>query len=149
MNTRNDLRDLILRAAFISMAFNFLAPNRADASCPPLPAPTGTVTTVTISQASQLSSIVGNAASNTTILLEDGTYSNVQLVFNHSGVTLRSKSGNRDAVIIDGGYTIGEILYIRTDHITVADLTVKRSKDHLAHIVSGAHYRHPLQSSSD
>jgi len=73
--------------------------------CPALPAPTGTFITVDPSQASQLPSIVAGAASGTTIPLKDGTYSGIEMPFKTPRVTLRSQSGNREAVILDGTYT--------------------------------------------
>ena len=109
--------------------------------CDPLPTnPSDTVITVTPSQAGQLSSIVYNAQSGTTILLEDGTYSVSPLQFHTANVTLRSKSGNRDSVILDGNYSTGEIVYISADHVTIADLTIRRALYHPVHVVGGGHY---------
>ena len=109
--------------------------------CDPLPAnPSDTVINVTPSQAGQLPSIVYNAQSRTTILLEDGTYTVSPLQFHTPNVTMRSKSGNRDSVILDGNYSTGEIVYISADHVTIADLTIRRALYHPVHVVSGGHY---------
>ncbi|MBW2733367.1 MAG: hypothetical protein JRH20_13335 [Deltaproteobacteria bacterium] len=107
--------------------------------CVPLPAPSGTIVTVTPSQASDLSSILASAQSGTTIALEDGTYlmegneSQRRLQFNVSGVTLRSASGDRNKVIIDGEYQTLEMITVQADDVTIADLTLRRAVDHLIH----------------
>src|SRR5688572_20322342 len=79
--------------------------------CEPLPPPTGNIINVTPAQASQLASIVSGAAAGATILLADGTYSigSQYISLSKNGLTLRSASGNRGAVIIDGGYAATEI----------------------------------------
>jgi len=126
----------------LSFFIAVILPSQALANfCDPLPTnPSDTVVTVTPYQASQLPSIVYNAQPGTTILLEDGTYSNPQLNFNRPRVTLRSKSGNRENVILDGQYSIGEIIFIRAANVTIADLTIKRAYYHPIHVVSGGHY---------
>jgi len=109
--------------------------------CDPLPAnPSDTVITVKSSQAGQLTSIVYDAQPGTTILLEDGTYSVSPLQFHNPNVTLRSKSGNRENVILDGNYSTGEIVYISAAHVTIADLTIRRALYHPVHVVGGGHY---------
>lgn len=113
----------------------------SDSACGPLPAnPSDTVIEVTPSQAGQLSSIVYNASPDTTILLADGNYPTSTLNFHNPRVTLRSQSGNRENVILDGQYSAGEIIYIEADHVTIADLTVKRAYYHAIHVVGGGYY---------
>ena len=81
------------------------SPGAAQVSCGPLPAPTGNVIDVTPAQAANLRSIVAAANTGDTIRLADGTYVLPQaLVFRTPGVTIRSASGNRDSVILDGQY---------------------------------------------
>jgi len=112
-------------------------------SCAPLPAPTGNVIEVTASEAQDLPGIVRDAPSGSTILLADGTYRmtggeaerRLQIVSN--GVTLRSASGNRDAVIIDGEYGTEEIITISANDVTVAHLTVTRAVHHPIHVTGG------------
>ena len=64
------------------------------------------------------------AVSGTTILLEDGTYDlldgdfSSRLSFNAPNVTLRSLSGNRDAVILDGAYGTNELTSIHASNVT-------------------------------
>src|SRR5438094_7084234 len=67
---------------------------------------------------------------NTTLLLADGVYAlapNQSLEVNTPRVTLRGASGNRDAVIIEGGYNN---VSINTDDVTVANLTLRNPKFH-------------------
>jgi len=69
-------------------------------------------------------------APGTTILLADGIYTlaaNQALEVNTPRVTLGSASGNRDAVIIEGGYNN---VSINTDDVTVANLTLRNPKFH-------------------
>jgi hypothetical protein len=112
--------------------------------CPALPKPGGAVINVKPSQAPTLSGIVAGAKSGTTILLADGTYvmtgseSQRRLQFKTAGVTLRSASGSRDKVIIDGQYKTLEMIFIAASNVTIADLTLKRAVDHLIHVTGGA-----------
>jgi uncharacterized repeat protein (TIGR01451 family) len=109
---------------------------RSGAFCPALPPPTGDVIDVYPAQASQLRSIVLNASSGDTILLHDGTYNlNGDYVWIRvPGLTMRSASGNREAVVIDGGYDTTEIITIAASDVTVADLTLKRASTHPIHV---------------
>jgi uncharacterized repeat protein (TIGR01451 family) len=108
----------------------------AGAFCPSLPPPTGNIIDVYPSQASQLQSIVLNASAGDTILLHDGTYNlNGDYVWIRApGLTMRSASGNRDAVVIDGSYDTTEIITIAASDVTVADLTLKRAATHPIHV---------------
>jgi hypothetical protein len=120
-----------LAAAFSSWA--------AD-PCAPLPPATPPIIQVSPSQAAQLRGIIAGAASGTTILLEDGVYdlscgdSGCRLQFNTPGLTLRSLSGDRDAVVLDGAYATNELISIYASNVTVADFTVTRAYDHPIHI---------------
>lgn len=106
--------------------------------CPPLPAATGNTITVTPDQASSLQEIVQNAAAGDTIALADGTYSlnGAYLWMGTPRVTLRSVSGDREAVIIDGGYQTTEIVTVAASDIIIADLTLTRAYTHPIHVVS-------------
>jgi hypothetical protein len=116
----------------------------AQQPCTPLPPPSGATVQVTPAQASQLRSIVAAAESDTTILLEDGTYDLSQgdyssrLTFENAGVTLRSLSGDRDTVILDAKYATNELVSIHASNVTIADLTLMRAYDHPIHISGGA-----------
>ncbi|MEO1257568.1 MAG: T9SS type A sorting domain-containing protein [Bacteroidota bacterium] len=104
----------------------------AQCECPPLPDPTGIIDTV--SSVGELQSALQAANQNGghyTILLEDGTYelANNLLYINQSmdHLTIRSLSGDREAVIIKGqgmGGNVGYIFNMAADHFTVADMTI-------------------------
>ncbi len=106
--------------------------------CEPLIAPTGNVIDVTSSQAGELQSIVSQASSGDTISLADGTYAldGDYLWFGTSGVTLRSASGNREAVVLDGNYQTSEIITVAASDVTIADITIQRAYTHPIHVIS-------------
>ncbi len=116
----------------------------AQQPCTPLPPPSGATVQVTPAQASQLRGIVAAAESGTTILLEDGTYDlshgdgSSRLSFGTTGVTLRSLSGDREAVILDANYGTSELVSIYASNVTIADLTLMRAYDHPIHISGSA-----------
>lgn len=104
--------------------------------CDPLPLPTRNVIEVYPSQASELGSIVQAAVTGDTILLHDGTYElhGGYLWFGIPGVTMRSASGDREAVVIDGNYETTEIVHIAASDVTITDLTLKRAYYHPIHV---------------
>lgn len=94
-----------------------------------------------------LRQVVSGAKSGETILLADGTYtfqestgggSYTGLYFTRANVTMRSKSGDRDKVILDSNYADhgGEtaVITVAAAGIVLADFTVKRSIFHLIHL---------------
>jgi hypothetical protein len=133
------------RVSFVSVAvaaFTLAIPvaSAAQSLCTALPPPTGRVIEVTPLQAANLPSIVQSAATGDTIQLADGTYQLPQtLVFRSPGVTLRSKSGNDAAVILDGRYAVGDLLLITESNVTIADLTVTRAYFHPIHVAPETH----------
>jgi uncharacterized SAM-binding protein YcdF (DUF218 family) len=106
--------------------------------CSPLPPPAGPV--VFVGTGPALADAVHDAHAGTTILVADGRYSGVSLIFRTPNVTLRSRSGNRDAVVIDGRYAVGEIVSIVAPHVTIADLTLTRAQFHPVHVAGGGDY---------
>lgn len=52
-------------------------------------------------------------------------------------MTLRSLSGKRNTVILDGNYQTTEIIRISASDVTLADITIKRARDHPIHITGG------------
>ncbi len=112
--------------------------------CAPLPAPEGQVVHVTPADAPNLAQMVRDAAEGTTFLLADGTYdmsggdSNHRLQFVTPNLTLRSESGNPQAVILDGSYETHELVSISASNITIAELTLQRAYDHPIHVTGGA-----------
>ncbi len=102
--------------------------------CPPLYSPGApTVSTVT-----ELQNAVNSAVSGDTILIADGAYNldGVYLRFAVSNVTLRSASGNRENVILDGNYATTEIIQIVASNVTIADLTLREAYYHPIHVMS-------------
>ena len=124
------------RAALLLLA----VPAGAQPPCAPLPAPAGPTIEVFPAQAGALRGIVQGAASGTTILLHDGVYdlgggdATSRLVFATPGVTMRSLSGDRDAVVLDGDYQTDELISIVASNVTVADLTVREAYNHPVHV---------------
>ena len=107
----------------------------AQGTCVPLPVPTGEVIEVSPAQAGSLPAVARGARPGATIQLTDGTYVLSQtLVFNQPGVTIRSKSGNRDAVTLDARYAVGELMLVLESNITIADLTLLRAFNHAVHV---------------
>jgi hypothetical protein len=104
--------------------------------CPPLAPPSGTV--VNVSTVSDLVDAVNQAEAATTILIADGIYNldGAYLRIDTSGVVLRSASGNREAVVLDGNYDTTEIIQIVASGVTVADLTLREAYYHPIHIMS-------------
>jgi len=106
-------------------------------ACPALEAPTGNV--VNVSTVSELQSAVNNAQAGDAILLADGDYAldSGYLWIDTPDVELRSASGNREAVVIDGNYQGSEIVTIAANNVTVADLTIREAYTHPVHVVTG------------
>ncbi|MCA9899218.1 MAG: hypothetical protein H6654_19030 [Ardenticatenaceae bacterium] len=111
-------------------------PTAAD--CIALPAPSGNI--VNVSTVSALENAVNNASSGDTILIADGTYTlnGVYLRIDTPNVTLRSASGNRVAVVLDGNYITTEIIQIVASNVTVADVTLREAYYHPIHVMTSA-----------
>lgn len=133
-----------LAPALLTALGAMASPSVCQPPCSPLGPPTGTVVEILPSQADQLRGIVSAAASGTTLLLRDGTYdltggdSSHRLSFNTPGVILRSASGDRDAVVLDGAYGTNELISIYASNVVIADLTLMRAYDHPIHISGSA-----------
>ena len=114
---------------------------RVPSACDPLGPPTGGTITVTPSQASRLRDIIRGAVTGTTIILEPGLYDlsggdrTSRLVFSRPGVTLRSSTGYRESVVLDGNWETNELIYIEASDVTIADITIRRAGDHIVHAV--------------
>jgi hypothetical protein len=113
-----------------------VAPNLAKDPCPSLPLPSGPV--VHVSNVTELEAAVNGASSGTTILVADGVYAldGVYLRFATSDVTLRSASGVREAVVLDGNDVTTEIAQIVASGVTIADLTLREAVYHPIHVMS-------------
>ncbi len=105
--------------------------------CPPLPPSSGTI--VEVSSVGELVGAVNAASPGDVILAADGTYAlaGAYLRIDVPNVTLRSKSGNREAVVLDGGYQTTEIVQVAASNVTIADLTLKRAYYHPIHVTAG------------
>ena len=110
-----------------------LAAGGAEERCPALASPAGS--TVTVSNEADLRDQAYSAAPGTTVLIEPGTYNlqnAVQIV--NDGITLRSATGSRDDVILDGGGMLTgsfiHVIYIEGDDATIADLTIRNADEH-------------------
>ncbi|MBN2497357.1 MAG: right-handed parallel beta-helix repeat-containing protein [Deltaproteobacteria bacterium] len=119
-------------------------PGQPPDACPPLGPPEPPIVTVSPGQAAELRAIVSQAQAQTTILLEDGLYpmdggdTQSRLSFEVPDVTLRSASGQPEAVVLDGGYVTGELVSIAASRITIAELTLQRAYYHPIHICGGS-----------
>ncbi|MBN1809237.1 MAG: hypothetical protein JW909_09225 [Planctomycetes bacterium] len=98
------------------------------AKAPALPAPEGRV--VRVDSASALAAAIHNASDGDTVLAADGFYAMPPgVVLSASGVSIRSESGARDSVIIDGGTNgLGQIIaVVGAKEALIADLSISNS----------------------
>jgi hypothetical protein len=104
--------------------------------CPPLAPSFGNEVVIASGDAAGLRTAVDTAQEGDVILLEDGTYhlDGSYLWIDVDDVVLRSISGDRDAVILDGGYQTTEIINLVGSNITVADLTIQRCTSCAMHV---------------
>ena len=118
----------------------------AQCNCGPLPPPGTGETVIYADNTAEVQQAIGNANGKTTIYLNSGTYpvssSSLINVFKPD-ITIRSASGNRDDVIIQGegmaaGGGVGHGIFIDADNITVADLTVRDVQNHAFFVNPGA-----------
>ena len=143
MNAPLRLAPLAAPATIALLTLFTVAPLGAQPPCAPLPPPGATIE-VFPAQADALRGIVQGAASGTTILLHDGVYdmsagdATSRLVFATPGVTLRSFSGERDAVVLDGDYQTDELISVVASGVTIADLTVREAYNHPIHVSGGS-----------
>ena len=98
---------------------------------------------ITVGPSDDWMNTIQNAAEDTEILLQDGTYtmSGTVWLWQKDNVTIRSASGNRDAVILQGpGYALPlhEGFGINGRNITIADLTMTNIRNHAISIKSSS-----------
>lgn len=114
----------------------------AAAACAPLPASSGP--TVSVNTTAELQAAVDNIASGTTILIADGNYdlTNTLNIRGVTDVSIRSASGNREAVVLQGR-GMGNSSYGNVPHliavydaqdVTIADFTLRDAYYHLIQI---------------
>ena len=123
-------------ARYVSAPSLPLAPPGDDDLCPPLEPPTGNI--VEVATVGELQNAVNSAVSGDTILIAEGTYQldGVYLRIDVPNVTLRSASGNREGVVLDGNYVTTEIIQIIASDVTVADMTLREAYNHPIHVMS-------------
>lgn len=101
--------------------------------------------TFSVSPELNLQEVLRTVMANTTVYLSDGVYvvqSNLQITAD--SITLRSKSGNRDAVILDGNTGTGdaldrdnftpEVVAVSGSDVHLVDLSVRHGRDHAIHV---------------
>ncbi len=110
----------------------------AAVGCDPLEPASGTIVEVSTADVGDLQSIVSSASPGDTIAFADGTYdlNGAYLWISAAGVTLRSQSGNREAVILDGNYDTTEMITVAASDVTIADMTIQRAYTHPIHVVT-------------
>ncbi|OQY27979.1 MAG: hypothetical protein B6244_08525, partial [Candidatus Cloacimonetes bacterium 4572_55] len=100
-------------------------------NCDPLPAPGNDETVVTVATTTELINAVTDADGPTTVYLQSGVYpitENEFIVVHNPNISIRSLSGNRDDVTIQGpgiDAASGHGIQIFASHVTVADLTIR------------------------
>ena len=109
----------------------------SSCNCEELEQPFENEQIVEVSSISELYDAINNANTKTTIFLADGTYtvSSSQFIYiTNDNITIRSKSGNRDNVIIEGeGMNAGGSghgILVAASNFTVADLTIRDVQNH-------------------
>lgn len=114
--------------------------NSQSSFCEPLD-PQAYSCDLTVSTGTELKNAVSNSAGNETICLENGTYAVGNMFIWVPNLTIRGKSGDREAVVIDNNYQSSQSIFsVRADHVTIGDLTLKRSWYHPVHVSGGGHF---------
>lgn len=130
------LISVVLLTGLPTQASQPVHPQIAPDDCDPLPPPSGNI--VNVNTVSALQSAVNSANPGDTILVADGTYhlNGTYLRLDTPNVSIRSASGNRAAVILDGNYITTEIFQIVASNVILADLTLQKAYDHPIHVSS-------------
>ena len=99
-------------------------------AAPPLPKTRGR--TLRVTDTPSLFAAARDAKAGTTILLADGLYPHVEeLLIEQPGLTLRSESGQRDRVILDGDTKFTKMIRVRgARELTIADITLRNCKQY-------------------
>jgi hypothetical protein len=108
-----------------------------NALCPRLGRRRGNVIVISPEQVDSLPGLVAGAAPDTTIELMRGTYVlDVGLEVQSVGLILRSSTGNRDSVVIDGSEHagVGTVITVASANVTIADLTIANAAGHAIHV---------------
>lgn len=113
-----------------------------DEDCGPIgePPPEGPIVQVGPSDADSLPQLVADAEPNTTFLFADGTYDLSAASILHvttPGLRFVGGSHDRDAVILDADYAVGEIFLVAASNTTLAHMTIQRATWHPIHVTGG------------
>jgi len=102
-----------------------------EVRCPPLDPVPADAERVGPDQAAELEAILASAAPGSTVALEDGTYVlDRHIVVTVDGLTLRSVSGDPDAVVITGSPGTIAALQIEAPDVTIAEMTIQDEFEH-------------------
>ena len=138
MKTLGALLALVLAASVVAewRTSSTVSAAASPSGCRPLATPSGPTIRVGPGEADRLPAIVSRAPARSTILLANGTY-RVPSTLNVSkgGVTLRSRSGRAETVVIDGRYATGDLVAVAASGVTIAEVTLTRASYHLVHVV--------------
>ncbi len=116
-------------------------------NCDPISPPGGSETVVTVDSLAGIQAEIGNAVGPKTIYLESGMYYVTPSSFVNvykPDITIRSVTGNRDDVVIQGegmdasGGT-GHGIFINASNSTIADLTIMEIQNHGVFVNPGSH----------
>ena len=138
----------VVMTALIFFALSSAAQAQSACSRAPLPAPEGR--TITVSTVDELVSAVAeaNQQGHLTILVNDGTYQlSGMLHITADYVTVRSRSGNREAVVIRGDGMNGDVPHVfrvAGKYFTAADMTVGYVRYHGIQIAGEQDADYPL-----
>ena len=138
----------VVIAAFIILSLSNAAQAQSACSRAPLPAPEGR--TITVGTVDELVSAVeeANQQGHLTILVNDGTYQlSGMLHITADHVTVRSLSGNREAVVIRGDGMNGDVPHVfrvAGKYFTAADVTVGYVRYHGIQIAGEQDADYPL-----
>ncbi|PRP93140.1 hypothetical protein ENSA5_44790 [Enhygromyxa salina] len=113
-----------------------------DMDCGPIgePPPEAPIVMVAPADAGALPQMVAEAEPNTTFMFADGTYDlsgGSQIQVRTPGLRFVGASNDRDAVILDADYGIGEIFLVTASDTTIAHMTLQRATWHPIHVTGG------------
>jgi len=93
-------------------------------------------TAVIVSSVKELESAVRLAQPNAVILISDGVYSlnGSMFVIATEGLTIRSASADRSAVVLDGVDKSPSVFEISASDVIISDLTIRSPKSHAIHV---------------
>lgn len=102
--------------------------------CPALPAATGAVVSAT--PADDLQAALDGLSTGDTLELATGTYTLASsLTITTPGITVRSASGNRADVILDGAQTATHIFLVQASDVTLTELTLTNAYENGVHVL--------------